>query len=58
MKKNSTVKTNKPELLFDASGEKVGVLLSKKEYEKLMSAIDDYHDYQAAMAIRKKRKTK
>jgi hypothetical protein len=32
-------------LLFDEDGNKTGVLLKKADFEAIMEALEDYHDY-------------
>ncbi len=43
-----------PKFLFDVDGNKTGVLLKKADFEAIMEALEDYHDYKLV----KKRTTK
>lgn len=60
MKKTTAApkKTGVPQFLFDAQGNKVGVLLPRTHYEKLMDTVDDYHDYQMSTKLLKKKLTR
>jgi hypothetical protein len=39
------IKKNEPTFLFDDEGNKVGVLLRKADFEKIMEELEDYTDY-------------
>lgn len=57
MKKNKTKNERAAaSFLYDEHGEKVGVRLDRKEYERLINLVNDYHDYQAILKYQKKRK--
>lgn len=48
-------KTFKPTYLYDEDGKKIGVLLERKFYEKLMDTVNDYHDYKVVQKLQKKK---
>lgn len=43
-----------PKFLYDEQGNKVGVLLPRKIYEKIMATVDDYEDLKTALKLSKK----
>jgi hypothetical protein len=55
IRKSILVKKKKtPKFLYDKQGNKAGVLLPRKDYDKLMTDVEDHEDYIAATRHAKK----
>jgi hypothetical protein len=59
MKKTPILKkeTVQPKYVYDEHGKKVGVILERKVYEKLMDVVNDYHDYKVVQKLQKKKRS-